>query len=470
MAFVFSACSRIPIPIWIVFLLLIGARASAQPDFRHCLHFNGAQRADAPVVLDDSTSDFTLEVRFKYLGNPNDAGMHRLVCWNTDSDYRLEMGVMNGYWAVVEHAVDGKSYFHEFDTTLLLDGDWHHAAYVRRADEASIWLDDSLLYQGPSDTRGGRRLMIGAWFNPGENWTGCIDELRVWRVARAPEELSEWRQKPLNASQLIGDRLLAYYPFDQGIAGAQNKHIGALEDAKGRFSALLRDFALTGDVENFVDWERAYDPPPPFEVRMEESEMVEDDPNPYEDDAEPAMTPSEDGPFLFSDDVVRDLFLNAPVNAGLDSVKAHFGRGWAAEIYTARPRAYTDGALPWRDTFVLSENNFYYQFPIEAGRSFIEFGGVTQAVDSTDVFYQLEIFTALTGNVPAEKAALIMIEALQNQGLVAQKYLYFSGKHMLFYDIIHREKRIYQIVIIYTDVQRQDSFVQVFLTVEQLGN
>ena len=96
---------------------------------------------------------------------------------------------------------------------------------------------------------GGSNFRIGAAPN-GLFFNGTIDEFRFWNVARGVVDI----QMKMNC-ELTGTEpnLVAYYKFNQGIAGGDNFSLTPLTDfAGGQHNGTLNNFALTGTTSNWV--------------------------------------------------------------------------------------------------------------------------------------------------------------------------------------------------------------------------
>ncbi|MFY9163328.1 MAG: LamG-like jellyroll fold domain-containing protein [Aquirufa antheringensis] len=81
-------------------------------------------------------------------------------------------------------------------------------------------------------------------------FTGAIDNLKVWNIERSDSEISNGMFTELNGDE---SNLLAYYNFNQGIAGGTNTSITTLTDrGPSGFNGTLTALALTGNNANFV--------------------------------------------------------------------------------------------------------------------------------------------------------------------------------------------------------------------------
>jgi len=106
--------------------------------------------------------------------------------------------------------------------TSYNDNNWHHVSAVfERGKSASLYMDGELVKTGNArDFKGfsGIKLWVGAlgWLRSGQDtistfFEGNIDDIRIWNLARKPEQV-----KRDMVNQLIGDELglQYYYPFD----------------------------------------------------------------------------------------------------------------------------------------------------------------------------------------------------------------------------------------------------------------
>lgn len=159
---------------------------------------------------------------------------------------RNSMAIRNGKLAYIGQYLDftGK--------TPINDGEWHHVALSYDGENWAIYVD------GTADgTNGGdpnttdQNLKIGNLPEPhnGEYFDGTMDELRVWNVARTADEIVASMNTELTGKE---EGLVAYYNFNQGVAGGDNSTVTTLMDLAGKNNGTLSDFALTGDASNWV--------------------------------------------------------------------------------------------------------------------------------------------------------------------------------------------------------------------------
>lgn len=83
----------------------------------------------------------------------------------------------------------------------------------------------------------------------GEFFSGDIDEVRIWKRTLCQSEI----QNNMNAElSLPQTSLVAYYNFNQGIAGVTNSAVTNAIDALGLNTGTLTNFALTGVTSNWT--------------------------------------------------------------------------------------------------------------------------------------------------------------------------------------------------------------------------
>lgn len=148
----------------------------------------------------------------------------------------------------------GNGSWHELISAPLLSlNTWHHVAATYDGSKMRLFIDgvqtDSLSL---SITIGNaaNNLVIGDWYSTGRNFNGIIEEVRVWNIARTAAEI----QASMNTALCtLPPGLVAYYPFNQGIAGWNNAGINTLYDQSGYGNdGSLSFFSLIGNTSNWV--------------------------------------------------------------------------------------------------------------------------------------------------------------------------------------------------------------------------
>ncbi|MBN2777480.1 MAG: fibronectin type III domain-containing protein, partial [Bacteroidales bacterium] len=171
--------------------------------------------------------------------------------WSTSTSYilRLDNGVPGLYLS------DGND-AHAFilnATQTLNTNEWCHIAATYDGTTAKIYINGILNIEAPVSINLlqtttvshiiGKSLLYGAYFS------GKIEEVRYWNYARTNCEVQQ-----AMSTELVGNEagLIAYYDFNQGVAGGDNTAITTLTDKTGNHNGTLTSFALTGTTSNFV--------------------------------------------------------------------------------------------------------------------------------------------------------------------------------------------------------------------------
>ena len=134
---------------------------------------------------------------------------------------------------------------------------WHHIAATYDGTTMKIFVDGvlsgSMSSGSVSGTANTEKILIGARLelNSGANFfNGDMDEVRIWNVARTQAEI----QANMNI-ELLGTEtgLVAYYPFNQGVAGGDNTAISTVTDKTANaINGTLTNFTKNGSSSNFV--------------------------------------------------------------------------------------------------------------------------------------------------------------------------------------------------------------------------
>ncbi len=107
---------------------------------------------------------------------------------------------------------------------------------------ASVTYSSFINFTGSNVFIGGNSL--------GENFSGQIDEVRIWNVARTKCNINTYKNCEIHST---APGLLANYHFNQGIAGGTNTGVNFLFDASGyNINGSLIGFNLSGATSNWV--------------------------------------------------------------------------------------------------------------------------------------------------------------------------------------------------------------------------
>ncbi|MCC6459131.1 MAG: LamG domain-containing protein [Saprospiraceae bacterium] len=260
---------RVVVLLLVLFTCTAGGKAQG---FGTALHFSGTETIRGQFTLPQNTAEFTIEIRFLSLNPAPSSGMPRILCWNDSNRSRLEIGETDGYLRFVfDNPVC--NYLPESQAYFIGDGHWHEAALTFSKGTLAWYLDGEMLdfVHGDFNFQHNQELLLGRWYN-GENWQGCLDELRVWSTALPPETIRSGNSKPLAAGQT--KNLALHLDFEQGKPGGDNRQIQFLKPRTGAATLPVSGFGMTEPYRsNFVD--AAYtDYPKPLAQEEEEEDVA----------------------------------------------------------------------------------------------------------------------------------------------------------------------------------------------------
>lgn len=144
------------------------------------------------------------------------------------------------------------------DATSFPANAWVHVAVTYNASTGAMRLyrDGNLVASATVATGSytGGNTFIGAWSNNGTAATeaylgGKIDEVRIWNVVRTQSEIQASMNKELDPAGEAN--LVAYYTFNQGLAGGDNSGMITVPDQKGTNNGTLQNITLSGSSSNF---------------------------------------------------------------------------------------------------------------------------------------------------------------------------------------------------------------------------
>jgi Concanavalin A-like lectin/glucanases superfamily len=147
--------------------------------------------------------------------------------------------------------VEGSQF--QANQTLPLN-QWSHIAATLSGTTATIYINGIAAGTGTFPTPVNitrNKCYIGKsnWADPYAN--AIFDELRIWNTAKTQAEI----QASMN-TELAGNEpgLVAYYNFNQGVAGGTNTTVTSLSDMTvNAYNGTLTNFALSGTTSNWVD-------------------------------------------------------------------------------------------------------------------------------------------------------------------------------------------------------------------------
>jgi hypothetical protein len=247
-----KGCSATSAPTIVTVYALPVVAGSSQPGaFGNSLNFNGINNSvvtTLPSNLDENNKITTTWEAWIY---PT----------SNDGNWRMIMSVEDGGWDRFLAMNGGKFYLgygcSGWNPTTIDLNQWQHVAVVyNEAANQIIFYKNGVAYNftipnGCSHTSN-VKFGIGCsqQSGPTQFFSGTIDEVRVWNVARTQAQIQAAMNSELSGTE---SGLQAYYKFDQGIAGGNNVGLTTLTDnSTGGHNGTLNNFALTGATSNWV--------------------------------------------------------------------------------------------------------------------------------------------------------------------------------------------------------------------------
>lgn len=235
-------------------LFLISFNAHSQTP-GNALNFDGADDyidCQLPAFFSSiSSNDFTLEV----WATPIIGAFQRLFFAQLDANNLVSIS-LNPTGELVFYLNQNGLNQSVQSVNVLNSTEPSHIAvtWSMTTSEAKIFVNgEEVVYQPGvfvSSVATNGKMTIGARTDGAQLFTGEIDEVAIWSVAKPACEIGfEMDDKKTGTEP----NLVAYYSFDQGIADGSNPGIDELDDATSASNdGTLMGFALTGTSSNWV--------------------------------------------------------------------------------------------------------------------------------------------------------------------------------------------------------------------------
>lgn len=197
------------------------------------------------------TSSMTIELWIKPNRDMGVFGWDRLVHRNWPTGYFF--GGKAGSTNAIAVVLSGDLGAAVTPNNTVVVGVWQHIAFVfdDPADDIKIYKDGNLIsdthWTGTIAGQSNSQLTLS---QNGESFDGTMEDVRIWNVARTQNQI----QTNMN-NELMGNEtgLIAYYTFNQGIAGGNNTAITTVIDKTANaLNGTLTSFSLSGSTSNFV--------------------------------------------------------------------------------------------------------------------------------------------------------------------------------------------------------------------------
>ncbi len=252
-------------PAWVA----SGANISETCFYGNALHFDGIVDHEVNVgpqpLLDFSNASFTLQARV-YPTGPGSNGSQGIIISN-EGRYQIGRDANNELF--VNLYTTGFGYGDDIRTILYLPQDeWTEVtvvydhisgtllAYVDGGETSLNEIGNPRRYARVIPGISGdlypaeNDIIIGGRQKVTHNFNGSIDEVKVWNYAKTAAQIKGEVNLPTNPA---ATGLLAYYRFDEGLAGGNNTGNDKLLDVSvNKFHGTLNNFALNGATSNWV--------------------------------------------------------------------------------------------------------------------------------------------------------------------------------------------------------------------------
>lgn len=139
-------------------------------------------------------------------------------------------------------------------SSRILLNEWTHVAASWDGSNLSLFINGILVRTNAQTVvpfANAEDLYVGSMDGISFPLQGDLDDVSIWNVAKTETEIQDILTDGLAGSE---SNLIAYYTFDEGIAGADNTGISSLPDQTSNANdGTLNNFALNGTLSNWVD-------------------------------------------------------------------------------------------------------------------------------------------------------------------------------------------------------------------------
>lgn len=223
-----------------IFVLLFSGY-SVRAQTGRALDFDGTN--DYISLTSGLTASYTKEAWI----NPTDLSGFRNIVSGSGTAFFLNAGQLGA-----GHA--SGAFGQALDPVPVTAGTWYHVAVTYNATTGDMLLykNGTLVFTAAAVAGYTEPLLEIGRFGGANNFSGQIDEVRIWNNVRTGAQISAGM-----GCELTGDEpgLLAYYNFNQGVAGGANAGVTTLNDTKDACqlsNGTLINFDLTGSTSNWV--------------------------------------------------------------------------------------------------------------------------------------------------------------------------------------------------------------------------
>ena len=135
----------------------------------------------------------------------------------------------------------------------IVTGTWMHIAAVLNAGTMYLYVNGNQVGTRSTTTFGNinyTQCYLGKSNEGAQGFKGAQDEVSIWNVALSASQVQSYMLQPLAGTE---SGLIAYYKFDQGVAGGDNTAITTVIDKTSNAkNGTLVNFTKTGTLSNFI--------------------------------------------------------------------------------------------------------------------------------------------------------------------------------------------------------------------------
>lgn len=235
-------------------LSLISINANCQTP-GNSLYFDGADdyvSCPLPSVFSNiGTNDFTIELWV----NPTTGNFQRIFFAQYDAA-NFAVVSLTSLGEIVFYLEGNGTNYSVQSLSAMNSLEWAHIAvsWDSNTQEAKIFHNgNEVAYISGvfvSSTGLDNMMSIGSKTDGSQVFTGEIDELAIWSIAKSECEVSFEMKDKKNGAE---PNLVSYYNFDHGVAFGSNAGVDSLQDFTGNMNdGGLLNFALTGGASNWI--------------------------------------------------------------------------------------------------------------------------------------------------------------------------------------------------------------------------
>ncbi|HEY9084177.1 MAG TPA: LamG-like jellyroll fold domain-containing protein, partial [Vicingaceae bacterium] len=228
----------------------IGITFSNAQNPGNSLHFDGVNdyvSAPLPTVFSNiNANSITIETWIK----PQSSVFSRVVFaqLNASNFISVSTGGSNQIYFYINNTVGVAT-----NASLPLN-QWTHVActWNGTTQQTEVYFNGMLqttIAGGSSSTGNDNIMTIGSRTNGAQYFNGELDELRIWDVKRSVCDINSSMNSEFTQAQ---PNLVAYYNFNQGVAGGNNSTVTSLLDFTTNHNGTLNNFMLGGTTSNWV--------------------------------------------------------------------------------------------------------------------------------------------------------------------------------------------------------------------------